>query len=116
MMGDPEKVRIPDSSLAEYVRAATAGDAAAAESLLTAIRDDVYNLSVRMLWCPDDAADATQEILMKVISRLASFRGECAVRTWVFRVATNHLLDVRRSRVEREDLSFESFGPSLADG
>ena len=74
------------------------------------VQTDVYNLAVRMLWCPDDAADATQEILLKVVTRLASFRGESAFRTWVYRIAANHLLDVRRSRVERESLTFAAFG------
>ncbi|MGE5102156.1 MAG: RNA polymerase sigma factor [Deltaproteobacteria bacterium] len=98
------------------VRLAIGGDRDALESVVVHIQTDVYNLAVRMLWCPDDAADATQEILMKVVTRLASFRGDSAFRTWVYRIAANHLLDVRRSRVERERLTFSSFGESLRNG
>jgi RNA polymerase sigma factor (sigma-70 family) len=92
------------------------GDRAALEAVLTAVQTDVYNLAVRMLWAPDDAADATQDILLKVVTHLATFRRESAFRTWVYRIAANHLLNVRKSRVEREELTFSSFGEQLAVG
>ena len=47
------------------VEAARSGDRAALEALVVAIQGRVYNLAVRMLWHPEDAADATQEILIK---------------------------------------------------
>jgi len=96
--------------------AAAAGDAPALEAVLAGVRDDVYGLALRMLWHPHDAADATQDILIKVMTRLGTYRGDAALRTWVFRIAANHLLTVRLGRVERQDLSFEAFGADLADG
>lgn len=107
---------MPDRSLEVLAAAALAGDVPALEAVLAGVRDDVYGLALRMLWHPDDAADATQDILIKVLTRLGSYRGEAAVRTWVFRIAANHLLDVRRSRVERQALSFEAFAADLVDG
>jgi RNA polymerase sigma factor (sigma-70 family) len=86
----------PDLELRDLVAQAVAGDRHAVEELLTAIQGDVYNLAVRMLWSSDDAADATQEILMKVVTRLSSFRGESTFRTWVYRVAANHLNGLSR--------------------
>src|SRR5262249_10227248 len=56
---------------------------------------------------PDDAEDATQEILIKVVTNLASFRGESAFSTWAHRVAANHLLTTRQRRAEQAGLSFE---------
>jgi RNA polymerase sigma factor (sigma-70 family) len=79
-----------EATLRALVRQAVEGDAGAIETLVRRVQDDVHGLAVRMLWCPDDAADATQEILMKVVTRLASFRGESAFRTWVYRIAVNH--------------------------
>jgi len=76
----------------------------------------VYNLAVRMLWHPADAEDATQEILQRIVTKLVTFRGDSAFRTWSFRVATNHLLNVRRSRAEQEALTFERFAKDLAIG
>lgn len=104
------------ATIEHLVQAAVAGDRRALEELLRSIQGDVHNLAVRMLWCPDDAADATQEILMRVVTRLSTFRGESTFRTWVFRVATNHLLNVRKSRVEREGHTFSKFGRALATG
>ena len=44
-----------------------------------------------MLGTIQDAEDASQEILIRVMNNLASFRGESAFSTWVFRIAVNHL-------------------------
>jgi len=54
-----------DSAEAALVRRATAGDRPALEAVIRAVQADVYNLAVRMLWSPDDAADATQDVLIK---------------------------------------------------
>jgi RNA polymerase sigma factor (sigma-70 family) len=89
-----------DPSLEELVRRAQDGNAPALERVVREIGDNVYGLAVRMLWHPEDAEDATQEILMKVVTHLSTFRGESAFPTWVYRIATNHLLSVRQSRVE----------------
>src|SRR5258708_6515835 len=91
--------------LAERVRAAAAGDKAAAQDVLDAVQDDVYGLALRMLGHPADAEDAAQEILIIVLTHLGSFRGESSLRTWAWRIAANHLSRVRRGR--RETISFE---------
>ena len=104
------------ATLNDLVARAREGDARALEEVVRSIKDDVFALAVRMLWHPEDAEDAAQEILMKVVTRLGGFRGESAFRTWVYRIATNHLLDARRSRVEREALTFSAFGAQLAEG
>ena len=100
----------------ELVTRAKAGDSDALTRLIELVRDDVYRLSLRMLWHPEDAADATQEILLKVVTSISTFRGESSFRTWTFRIATNHLLNVRRSRIERTSPTFESFAADLMDG
>jgi RNA polymerase sigma factor (sigma-70 family) len=102
--------------LETLVEQTTAGNTAALEEILRAVQGDVYNLAVRMLWCPEDAADATQEILMKVVTHLATFRAQSSFRTWVYRIATNHLLNIRKSRVEREEINFSAFATQLATG
>src|SRR5262249_26323368 len=81
-----------DVSLEELAEAAAAGEVDAADALARALLDDVYRLAVRMLWHPEDAEDATQEIMLKVLTHLSEFRRESALRTWVFRIAVNHLL------------------------
>jgi RNA polymerase sigma factor (sigma-70 family) len=103
----------PMRSLVERARG---GDAGALDELLRALQDDVYGLAVRMLWDPHDAEDATQEILVKVVTSLDGFRGDSSLRTWVYRVAVNHLLSTRRRRVERQGWTFERFAEDLAAG
>jgi RNA polymerase sigma factor (sigma-70 family) len=107
---------VRDVSLEDLAERAAAGDAKAADALVRALLDEVYGLALRMLWHPEDAEDATQEILVKVLTHLSTFRRESALRTWVFRVAANHLLSTRRSRLERTGLSFEALGEDLARG
>ena len=69
---------------------ATAGDMEALEALVTGVQDMVFNLSLRMLGTFADAEDAAQDILLKMITHLSSFRGESLFTTWVFRIAVNH--------------------------
>jgi RNA polymerase sigma factor (sigma-70 family) len=96
------------------VAAAVGGDERALEQLLRAVVDDVRRLAQKMLWHPQDAEDATQEILVKVATRLSTFRGDARVTTWVHRIAVNHLLTTRRRGAEDPTLTFAAFGEDLA--
>ncbi len=105
-----------ESELITLVEEAKAGKREALEGLIRRIRDDVYRLALKMLWHPEDAQDATQEILIRILTHLDGFRGESAFTTWAFRVAANYLLTTRKRRAEREALSFEQFGKDLDEG
>lgn len=89
------------------VDSAKEGHKDALEELMRGIQDRIYNLALRALFLPADAEDATQEILIKVITHLADFKGESRFTTWVFRIAANHLLTMRKSRAEKRGFSFE---------
>lgn len=95
---------------------ARTGDRAALEALIREVQPDVYLLALRFLWHPEDAEDATQEILIRVITGLEGFRGESRFRTWVYRVACNALASAKRSRMERMEVTFDAFGEDLARG
>ena len=73
------------------VEQATTGDKKALEALILDVQDLVFNLSLRMLGTFADAEDAAQDILLKIITHLSSFRGDSLFTTWVFRIAVNHL-------------------------
>jgi RNA polymerase sigma factor (sigma-70 family) len=103
-------------SLEDLVRAARDGDRESLESLVRAIQDRVHGLAVRMLWDAEDARDATQEILVRVVTRLGTFRGASSFSTWVYRVAANYLLTARRSRLEEQRYTFTRFGAELDEG
>lgn len=104
------------AELEQLVAAARAGDAAALESVVAAIEKDVRRLALRFLWNPQDAEDASQEILVRVVTGLDGFRGESSFRTWVYRVACNALLSARPGAMERRALSFEQFDEDLSGG
>lgn len=104
------------TDLEALAASAVAGDRAAVEQLVAALQHDVYQLALRMLWTREDAEDATQEILVRVITRLGQFDGRSRLKTWAYRVATNHLLDVKRSPVERQRLTFDEFADDLRRG
>ena len=84
-----------NEELQALVDKATAGDRKALETLVTSVQDIVFNLSLRMLGTFADAEDATQDILLKMITHLSSFRGDSSFTTWVFSIAVNHLKNYR---------------------
>lgn len=106
----------PDVALEQLAAAANGGDREALERLLRAVHNRVYRLALRMTARPPDAEDATQEILIRVITRLSTYRGEAALTTWVHRIAVNYLLDRSKNSVERMELTFDRFGEDLLDG
>ena len=95
---------------------ATAGDKEALETLVSGMQDMVFNLSLRMLGTFADAEDATQDILLKMITHLSSFRGDSAFTTWVFRIAANHLKNYKKHMFARYPLSFEYYGDDIENG
>jgi RNA polymerase sigma factor (sigma-70 family) len=82
----------------ELVTGAKAGDRDQVELLFTRHLPWIFNLSLRMLHRHADAEDATQEILLKVMKALPGFRGDAKFRTWLYRIAVNHLLNVKKPK------------------
>ena len=104
------------TSLEDLARLALDGNRDAVEELVRALQGDVYGLALRMLWNREDAEDATQEILVRAVTRLAQFDFRSALTTWVYRIAVNYVLDVKKSPVERMQLTFQQFGDDLVEG
>jgi RNA polymerase sigma factor (sigma-70 family) len=103
-------------TLNEDVAKAQEGDRDALERVIRSIQSKVYSFALRMLWHPEDARDATQEILLRIVTHLSTFRADSAFFTWVYRIAANHFLDCRRSRLETQMISFDEFGKDLEEG
>ncbi len=95
------------------VARARAGDRPALEALIGRHQPWIYNVAVRMLGHPEDAEDATQEILIKALTHLATFEGRSRFRTWLYRIAVNHLLNAKRGRLERATLTFSCYAHGL---
>ena len=80
------------------------------------MQDLVFNLSLRMLGTFHNAEDASQDILLKVMTHLSSFKGDSAFTTWVFRIAANHLKDYKKHMFAQLPLSFEFYGDDIRNG
>ena len=102
-----------NEELQDFADKATAGDKNALETLIAGVRDIVFNLSLRMLGTFADAEDATQDILLKMITHLSSFRGDSSFTTWVFRIAVNHLKNYKKHMFAHYPLSFEYYGNDI---
>lgn len=104
----------PDPPDEDLVGRALAGSAEDLDRLLRRHERWIYNVALRMLQAPADAEDATQEALLRIVTRLSTFRGESAFRTWAYRIAFRRILDHRRSRPEEAVHGFECYGAYLA--
>lgn len=102
-----------NEELKKLVDQAVAGDKDALETVILSVQDLVFNLSLRMLGTFPDAEDATQDILLKIITHLSSFKGDSAFSTWVFSIAANHLKNYKKHMFAQFPLSFEFYGNDI---
>ena len=107
---------ITNEELLALIGKATAGDKESLETVILSVQDLVFNLSLRMLGTFPDAEDATQDILLKIMTHLSSFKGESAFSTWVFRIAANHLKNYQKHMFAQFPLSFEFYGDDIKNG
>ena len=99
----------------DLVDKAIVGDGQALEELLRSTSGLVFNLALRFLGTVHDAEDASQEIAVKIMTRLSTFRKESAFSTWVYRIAVNHLKDCRTHQFANAPFSFEMYGADIVD-
>ena len=107
---------ITNEELPALIEKATAGDKESLETVILSVQDLVFNLSLRMLGTFPDAEDSAQDILLKILTHLSSFKGESAFSTWVFRIAINHLKNYQKHVFAKFPLSFEFYGDDINNG
>ena len=115
-MGRPESpfVDAHDAdSDAEIVRVAQSGSREALDELISRHQSWIYNIALRMVYLPQDAEDITQEILIKLITKLSTFEGRSRFRTWLYRLVVNHVLNMKRTKGESYEWTFEKYGSGL---
>jgi RNA polymerase sigma-70 factor (ECF subfamily) len=97
-------------SEAALVARLQARDSQAFEELLDRFQDPIYRFVYRLLEDPSEAPDVTQEVFLKVFRKVRSFRGDCSLKTWIYRIAMNEASNRRRwfSRHKRQESSFDS--------
>lgn len=85
-----KQFEISDQALIE---ASVQGDKKSLEQLIKRYQDYIYNISLWLFVHPDDALDASQEVLIKVVTSLNTFKGNSQFSTWLYRIAFNHFLN-----------------------
>ncbi|MES2788574.1 MAG: RNA polymerase sigma factor [Planctomycetota bacterium] len=100
---------------AELVVRTKEGDCVALETLILRHQAWIYNIAIRMVFQPHDAEEVTQEVLVKVITSLSTFRGESKFRTWLYRIVANHVLNMKRRSAEAQELTFVQYGAAIND-
>src|SRR5207244_929053 len=97
----------------ELVKQIQGGSRDALEALVRRHQSWIYNIVQRMVYLPQDAEDITQEILIKVMTKLSTFEFRSSFRTWLYRIVVNHVLNMKRSRAEHAEWSFTRYAESL---
>lgn len=95
------------------IEQALSGNKEALELLIKKHQDWIYNIALTFVGDRDESADLTQEVLIKVITKLNSFRNESQFRTWVYRIVKNHFLNMQRGKYEINAPTFDQFGQGL---
>jgi len=104
---------LTDTTDEKLVDTALGGSRKALEELVLRHQAWIYNIALRMVWDHHDAEDVTQETLIKIITRLSTFRKESHFRTWAYRIVANHVLTMRRRKAEERTVSFEDYGKEI---
>ena len=104
------------AALDALARRAAEGDREALSELVRAIQHPMYRLALRFLGNPDDAQDASQEILIRIVTRLGTFEGRSKFSTWAYTVAVRSLLRTRKRLYEQAVQGPEQYAATLDAG
>ncbi|MEQ8473558.1 MAG: RNA polymerase sigma factor [Marinoscillum sp.] len=106
-----------EKDLIDQIERALSGEKEALESIVEEVKDLIYNLSLKMLLFPEDAEDATQEILVKMITHLSTFQRKSSFQTWVYRIASNYLITEKSKRgYQARRISFDAYADQIDSG
>jgi RNA polymerase sigma-70 factor, ECF subfamily len=98
--------QIPIEQETQLVERAVNGDQDAFGELVEPLRKPLFSFIYRMVTLRQDAEDLLQDVLVRVLQGLPSFRGEARFKTWLFGIATHacmdHLRSKKRWRVEAQ--------------
>jgi RNA polymerase sigma-70 factor (ECF subfamily) len=104
-----------DRSDLDLVDAARGGDYAAFERLVLRFRDRVYRLARGMTANEAEAEEVVQDTFLSVFRKIATFRGDSSVSSWVYRVAANAALMRMRRERRKPLLSIEDTSPDFTE-
>ena len=112
-MFNPFTEVVDESDDLALIESARGGGLDSLEKLILRHQAWVYNIAVRMVFHPHDAEEVTQEVLIKAVTHLSTFRGGSTFRTWLYRIAANHVLNMKRRGAELHPHTFAEYGAAL---
>jgi RNA polymerase sigma factor (sigma-70 family) len=112
-MSNPFQETYNDKADEELISLAKDGSKSALENLIKKHQHYIYNVALKFVLSPYDAEDITQEVLIKVITNLANFKGESNFRTWLYRITFNHFLKLKKYNLENYITTFDNYGIEL---
>lgn len=108
---------IADPCEQALIRALSEGQEYAYEELIERFEHPVYNLVARLANDPADIADVVQEVFLKIFRSVGAFRGDCSLKTWVYRIAVNEARNHLRwfLRHRRKEVGIDSAWPGYSE-
>ncbi len=91
-----------------WVTSSQGGDVVSFNRLVLKWEKKIFNLSLRILRDPNEAADATQEVFLVAFKRIRQFRQDSSFATWLYRIAVNHCTNRLQRRPEGVHFSLDS--------
>jgi RNA polymerase sigma-70 factor (ECF subfamily) len=107
-----------ESGEAALIARCTTGDEVACAELVAAHQRMVYGLAFNLLGNRDDALDLSQDVFLRVFRTLSSFRGQSALRTWIYRIVVNQARNRQRwwrRRHRAEQVSLDDYLRNFGD-
>ena len=95
------------------VQEAQEGSQRALEKLVKLHQRFIYNIALKLVRNTEDAADLSQEAIIKMITKLNQFKGKSSFRTWLYKIVVNHFIQSKKRKPELEVRSFEEYGDFL---
>ena len=107
-----------ESGEAALIARCTIGDEAACAELVAVHQRMVYGLAFNILGNRDDALDLSQDVFLRVFRTLSRFRGQSALRTWIYRIVVNQARNRQRwwrRRHRAEQVSLDDYLRNFGD-
>jgi RNA polymerase sigma factor (sigma-70 family) len=112
-MKNPLTVNYSEEDNLKLIEKVLNGDSKALDKLVNIHQAFIYNLAWKMTHSNEDALDLTQEVLIKVVTKLSTFKKKSAFRTWLYRIVFNEFLQTKRKAKEEAFPSFEAHDQQL---
>ncbi len=112
-MKNPLSINYSEEENLTLVDKVLEGNSKALDKLVDIHQAFIYNVAWKMTHSNEDALDLTQEVLIKVVTKLSTFKRESAFRTWLYRIVFNEFLQTKRKAKEDAFPSFEAHDQQL---